>query len=165
MPEQSFGQFTTVNENTGDRLIAAIAARSRATTTEQHKPLPVGTLASLPGDGSLTYQIASIDGRGRISDRSSIRTLGWRPGDRLSIEIVSGNIVLVRPQRHGLCKLNQQEYVRLPAAVRHWCGMQAGKRVFLSAAAGHDVLVVHSMLTLDSMVLSYYTSLPREDQS
>ena len=50
-------------------------------------------------------------------------------------------------------------YVFLPAAVRRWCGLEAGNQAFLAAAPEHGVLVVHTMATLDAMVVRHHATL------
>lgn len=165
MPEPPIRQCTEISDNVADHLVAALIPEKQCAVTDQPNPLPLGPLASLSQEESLTYQIASIDARGRISDRSCIQALGWNSHDRLSIDIVSDGMVLACPHRHGAYTLTQHGYVRLPAPVRHWCGMHAGHRTFLAAAIEHDVLVIHPMSALDAMVLGYYRSLPEGRQS
>lgn len=70
-----------------------------------------------------------------------INALGWVPGTRLDIR-ECGGLVLVTASRHGVFALSGQGYLRLPATVRHWCGLVLGDRVVLYADPAGGRLVV-----------------------
>lgn len=95
--------------------------------------------------------VASVDCRGRVSDRSVLRSLSWAAGQRLEIRAVEGS-VMVACREDGVFSLTAQGYLRLPAAVRHWCALQPGQRVLLAAEPGHDALAVHTMPVIDALL-------------
>ncbi|MFI7219971.1 AbrB/MazE/SpoVT family DNA-binding domain-containing protein [Micromonospora maritima] len=113
-------------------------------------PLPV--LPS-PRAGTMVYGLAAIDNSGRIADRAVIRALGWGPGARLHIREGAG-VIVVRRDRQGVFTVSGQGHLHLPAAVRHWCGLAAGDRVFLAANPADSLLVVHPPSALDAMVVA-----------
>jgi hypothetical protein len=78
------------------------------------------------------YGLATIDCNGRLADTTVSRALGWAPHTRLDNH-ESGGLVLVVADGHGVFRLTGQGYVRLPAAVRHWCALLPGDRVLLAA--------------------------------
>ncbi|MEU6268354.1 AbrB/MazE/SpoVT family DNA-binding domain-containing protein [Saccharopolyspora shandongensis] len=102
--------------------------------------------------------MATVDARGRVSDRSAVRALQWTAGLRLEIRAVSGSI-LVRPSQDGLFTLTRQSYVRLPAAARHWCALQAGEKVLLVAEPHDNTLLIHTMSTVEALVTEYHARL------
>jgi hypothetical protein len=94
--------------------------------------VPLAELAPPRQETARVCAVATVDARGRVSDRSAVWALGWAAGLRLEIRAVSGS-VLVRPSEYGLFTLTKQGYLRLPAVARHWCALRAGERVLLLA--------------------------------
>jgi bifunctional DNA-binding transcriptional regulator/antitoxin component of YhaV-PrlF toxin-antitoxin module len=128
------------------------AARSHA------RGAPMAGLASLPRDVSMRYAIVIVDERGRFTDQSIVRALGWGPGDRLDIGVSCGAVV-IRTSAEGVFALNARGHVPVPVAVRRWCAVRTGDRVLLAAAPEHGVLVVHTMAALDAMVERYHAAM------
>lgn len=148
----------------GDRVIAAVVppqlsgALGRQVRTVRGGRLPIGELLALPRTGSLIYGMARIDVWGVVSNRAVVTDLGWVPGDRLTIAVVSGSVVVHRDPA-GTFALGTKPYLVLPAAVRHRGGLQPGDQVLLVADANHEVLVVHPLRVLDAMIATYHASL------
>jgi bifunctional DNA-binding transcriptional regulator/antitoxin component of YhaV-PrlF toxin-antitoxin module len=115
-------------------------------------------LASLPRDASLRYAIVTVDDRGRFTDQSIVRAMGWGPGRRVETRVVSG-VLVIQAKDGGLHALTPKGHVQLPTAVRQWFAMGAGDRVLLAAAPDRGVLVVHTMAALDAMLERYHGAL------
>jgi len=120
--------------------------------------LPVAELLPLPRVGSLRYGLARVDGWGVVSNRAVIQALGWCHGDRLHITLIADSVVVHRSPS-GVFVMPAKPYVVLPASVRHRPGLCPGQQVLIAADPGHDVLVVHPLAALDSMVVAYHTAL------
>jgi hypothetical protein len=120
--------------------------------------LPVAELLSSPRVGSLVYGMGKIDTWGVVSNRDTVQALGWAPGDRLQIALV-GRSVVVHRDPAGVFAIGPKPYLVLPATVRHRSGVCPGERVLLAADPHHDVLVVHPLAALDTMITLYHTSL------
>jgi hypothetical protein len=103
------------------------------------------------------YGLATIDCNGRVAETAVINALGWVPGTRLDIRENSG-LVLVTASRHGVFSLAGQGYLRLPATVRHWCGLVPGDWVLLAADPADGLLVVHPPTALDAMITQFHAS-------
>jgi hypothetical protein len=114
------------------------------------RTLPMPRLVSTRAAAAV-YGFAALDSRGRIADRAVIGSLGWLPGTRVDIHETQGLIVIAAEPR-GVFSVTGQGHVRLPAAVRHWCGLAAGDRVLLVAEPADGLLVVHPPASLDAMV-------------
>jgi hypothetical protein len=117
-------------------------------------PLPVPRLSALRAR-STVYGFAAVDGRGRIADGAVVRAMGWVAGTRLDIRESAG-VVLVSHGRQGVFALTGQGHLRLPAAVRRWCGLAAGDRVLLAAEPAQGLLVVHPPAALDAMITQFH---------
>ncbi len=151
-----------------DRTIAALipprlspgsaAPEDRSATA----PLPLAELLPRLRGKSLRYGMAQIDSAGRVSNRVTVTTLGWADGDRLQIAVVSGSVVVVRDPS-GPFAMGRKPYIVLPAAVRHRVGVGPGDQVLIAADPNHDVLVVHPLAAVDSMIAAYHASLARGD--
>jgi hypothetical protein len=120
--------------------------------------LPVAELLAPPRAGSLVYGMGKIDTWGVVSNRDTVQALGWTPGDRLQIALVGGSVVVHRDPA-GVFAMGPKPYLVLPAAVRHRSGVHPGERVLVAADPRHDVLVVHPVAALDSMIATYHASL------
>lgn len=144
------------NGTSADQLLAVVPKHSIAATIES-QPLPLVELGPLPRDSSLLYGIATVDDRGRVTDQTLFRALGWGPGDRIDIT-VSADVLVIRTSEEGVFKLTGKGHLHIPAAVRRWCDLDTGDRVLLAAAPDHRLMVVHSMVALDTMVIEYHAS-------
>jgi hypothetical protein len=124
--------------------------------------LPVAELLAPPRAGSLVYGMGKIDTWGVVSNRDTVQALGWAPGDRLQIALVGGSVVVHRDPA-GVFAMGPKPYLVLPAAVRHRSGVRPGEPVLVAADPRHDVLVVHPLAALDSMIATYHASLTTGD--
>jgi len=123
--------------------------------------LPIARLFSPERDSSAYYVVTTIDGRGRLADRSPLRILQWRPGLPVAVSVVAGAVVVV-PQRGGREKITRQGHLRLPLPVRHACHFKAGDRLLMAACPDRGLLVAYPMSALDAMVLAYHATLVSE---
>jgi len=136
--------------------LPASAGRQLLATRGSH--LPVAELLAPPRAGSLVYGMGKLDTWGVVSNRDTIQTLGWAAGDRFQIAVVGVSIVVHRDPG-GVFEMGPKPYLVLPATVRHRSGVQSGDRVLMAADPHHDVLVVHPLAALDSMIATYHSSL------
>jgi hypothetical protein len=88
--------------------------------------------------------ITTIDGSGRLADRSAVRALGWRPASRLEVS-VDGGVGRVTPAGDGRLSVAMHGHVRLPAAVRHLLGVTGGDRVLVATRPEQDAVLVYPM--------------------
>ncbi len=95
--------------------------------------LPIARLFSPERDSSAYYVVTTIDGRGRLADRSPLRILQWRPGLPVAVSVV-----------------------------RHACHFKAGDRLLMAACPDRGLLVAYPMSALDAMVLAYHATLVSE---
>ncbi|MBE8524110.1 AbrB/MazE/SpoVT family DNA-binding domain-containing protein [Amycolatopsis sp. H6(2020)] len=102
--------------------------------------------------------MAAVDCRGRVADHAIIAALGWLPGTRLAIRESRG-LLVIRPDASGVFSVTNQGHLRLPAAVRHCCGLVPGDRVLLAADSRRDVLIVHPPTVLDDLLAARHAEL------
>ncbi len=94
-------------------------------------PLPLPTLTPRR-TSTVVYGLAALDDRGRVADRVIMQALGWSAGLRLDIR-ETGGVPRVLTDPTGVYQVTSQGHLRLPVALRHRCGLQAGDRVVLAA--------------------------------
>jgi hypothetical protein len=113
-------------------------------------PLPGLSPASAQADPrqGRVYGLSAVDERGRLADRVVWRALGWTPGTRLQLR-VAGGLVVVDADPGGAFAVTRQGHVRIPATIRHWCGLTAGDRLLLAADPTLGRLVVYPPVALD----------------
>jgi hypothetical protein len=102
--------------------------------------------------------MAAVDCRGRIADHTIVSSLGWKPHASVDIRI-SRSLLLIRPNPDGVFHITNQGHLRLPAEIRHCCGIQTADRVLLVAYPERDLLVVYPPAALDALVASRHTDL------
>ena len=137
----------TLARGSGRRLLAGRSTQ-----------LQVGELLERPRAGTLIYGMGRLDADGRLSNRSTIDALGWTAGDCLSIALVGVSVVVHRDPS-GVFAMGSKPYLVLPAALRRRSGLGAGDLVLVAADPNHDVLVVHPLAALDTMVTTYHATL------
>jgi hypothetical protein len=145
-------------------LVPPVAASDRPDSPGGHptaragrRPLPVPRLA-VTRLRSTVYGLATVDDRGRVADHAVVRALGWGSGTRLDVR-ESGGLVLVRADLQGVFSVTGQGYLRLPATVRHWCGLVPGDRLLLAADPDQGLLVVYPPVALDAMVTRFHADM------
>jgi hypothetical protein len=108
------------------------------------------------------YGMAAVDCRGRIADHTIVSSLGWNPNARLDIR-PSGGLLAIRPSPDGVLGITKQGHLRLPAGIRHSCGIHTADRVLLVAYPERDLLVIHPPAALDTLVASRHAHLQLMD--
>jgi hypothetical protein len=111
------------------------------------QPLPMPDL-SPPRTSAVVYGASAVDDRGRVADRFVIRALGWPAGHRLDIRESAGTLTVV-PDPDGSYQVTGQGYLRIPAEIRHRCGLATGDRVLLAADPDRSHLAIYSPAALD----------------
>jgi hypothetical protein len=132
------------------------SGRQRLAARNAH--LDVVDLLAPPRTGSLVYGMGKIDTWGAVSNRSTIDALGWTSGDRLHIAPAGGSVVAHRDET-GAFAMGAKPYFVVPAAIRHRSGLHSRDLVVMAADPNHDVLVVHPLAALDTMITTYHASL------
>jgi hypothetical protein len=107
------------------------------------------------GTPSAYYAVTAMDTWGRLSDRSPISSLGWRPDVRLALK-VTPSAVVAAPDPAGREAVTRQGHLRLPAPIRHLFRLAAGDRLLLAACQDRGFLVVYPIAILDGMILAYH---------
>ncbi|WP_203919739.1 AbrB/MazE/SpoVT family DNA-binding domain-containing protein [Rugosimonospora africana] len=126
-------------------------------------PLPVAALASVsPAAVDTIYALSMVDKSGRVTDRSMVRELGWRPGTRLDIRERRG-IIVVSPAASGVDSISRQAFLKLPLTVRRWCRIKTGDKVLLAAHHAVGVLVVHPVAALHALLADVHAAAVRGD--
>ncbi|WFE47651.1 AbrB/MazE/SpoVT family DNA-binding domain-containing protein [Verrucosispora sp. WMMD1129] len=64
----------------------------------------------------------------------------------------------MRRDDQAMLRLTGQGHVRLPAVVRHWCGLAAGDRLLLVADPAVGLLLVCPVAVLDEVVVQAHAA-------
>ncbi|GAB3448543.1 hypothetical protein GCM10027436_41900 [Actinophytocola sediminis] len=155
-----FAGVASVTERKIAPLVPPTLARGsgRRLLAGRNTQLQVGELLARPRAGTLVYGMGRLDSEGRLSNRSTIDALGWTAGDCLSIALVDGSVVAHRDPT-GAFVMGAKPYLVLPAALRRRNGLGARDLVLVVADPNHDVLVVHPLAALDTMITAYHAAL------
>ncbi|GAA3570632.1 hypothetical protein GCM10022222_63430 [Amycolatopsis ultiminotia] len=104
------------------------------------------------------YGLAAVGSNGRIGDRTVFAALGWEPGTRLALN-VEHDTAVIAADPCGVLAMTRQCDLRLPASVRHRCGLAPGDRILLAAHPGHGVLLAHPPAQLDRLLADSHATL------
>jgi hypothetical protein len=121
-------------------------------------PLPLAVLLT-QRTGTTVYGLSALDDRGRLADRAVMRALGWSAGLRLDIRDARG-LLVVYPHNHGEFQITCQGHLRLPALIRHRCGLVTGDRVLFAAFPSQSQLFVYPPTALDALIAGHYNAEP-----
>jgi hypothetical protein len=124
-------------------------------------PLPA---VPVPRSSVVVYGLAAVDCRGRVADRAVVHALGWTPGTCLDIRQARG-LLVIRADTRGVFRVTAQGHLRLPATVRHGCGLVPGDRVLLAADPDRDLLVVYPPAALDDLLAPRHAGLLDGDRA
>jgi len=80
-----------------------------------------------------------------------MQALGWTAGLRLDIGEKAG-VLTVLTSPDGAYQVTNQGHLRLPAPLRHKCGLQAGDRVLLAADPDRSRLAIYLPAALDTFL-------------
>ena len=100
---------------------------------------------------ALVYGFSALDDRGRLGDRTIMLALGWSAGLRLDISEIRG-LLVIRSQQHGEFHVTGQGHLRVPAPLRHRCGLEPGDRVLLAADPRQGQVVIYPPAALDALI-------------
>jgi hypothetical protein len=120
-----------------------VAALARA-------PLPLPSLIS-PRTSTVVYGLSALDNRGRVADRVVMQALGWSAGLRLDID-ETGGVLTAHTAPDGAYQVTNRGHLRLPAPLRHRCGLHAGDRVLLVAEPNRSRLAIYPPAALDNFL-------------
>ncbi|WP_327096995.1 hypothetical protein OIE68_45250 [Nocardia vinacea] len=96
----------------------------------------------------------SIDARGRLGERSTIRALGWLPGQPIAIES-DECVAVVTATSESRWSIGPTGYLHLPAAIRHACTLSTGDRALVVSVPRREALVVYPMPSLATALFSH----------
>jgi len=100
---------------------------------------------------AIVYGLSTLDDRGRLADRTIMQALGWTAGLGLDITETRG-LLVIHSQEYGGFHVTGQGYLRVPAPLRHRCGLQTGDPVLLAADPRQGQLVVYPPAALDALI-------------
>nr|BFE56483.1 hypothetical protein GCM10020063_010090 [Dactylosporangium thailandense] len=112
-------------------------------------------MPAMPASGAakMPYcSITTVDDSGRLADRSTVRLLGWKPGDRLDITVQVG-VGRIVATNDGRLSVAARGYVRIPAAARRLLGVDCGDRVLVMIKPEQNALLMYPMATVTSMLM------------
>jgi hypothetical protein len=86
-------------------LIAPVTPHSstpqmKAARTASRVPLPELSIAPIPARWQ--YAISHVDASGRLTDKSTLRLLGWEPGERCTMAAQANRAMVIRRDPDGL---------------------------------------------------------------
>lgn len=126
------------------------------------RPLPLVGLLDRVADRSRYVTATVMDDRGRLADRTALKSLGWQPRQPISISTLpSAGILVVR--RGGQDSVTPHGHLRLPADIRHGCRLAAGDRLLVIAHPDHDLLVAYNVFAVSAMLTAYHAIVERQD--
>ena len=136
-----------------DRLVAALRPFSAVVEDRQRTPTSLAEIHPLPVRMPTLWEhgFCRIDGSGRIRDAHVFDFLGWKSGDRITLE-VRGEQLVVQPGdgQH----IDGRGRITIPDRLRAQLGLGRGDGVLFSADVGSGRLVLSPVRICDQVVAS-----------
>lgn len=120
-------------------------------TVPSRHPLPLAALRARR-TSSAVYGLAALDCHGRVADRLITQALGWSAGLRLHMRETATGALTAAADPEGAYRITSHGHVRIPAPLRHRCGLRAGDRVLLAADPEQSQLVIYPPAILDALL-------------
>lgn len=117
---------------------------------------PLAHLLTQPTTTTWTYALSKVDPSGRVSDRSVMTTLGWEPGDPVTVTADGTRVIAFSRDDRGHQAVIRNGRIRIPASLRRRCGIHPRDRVLLAANHDLDVLVVYTQPGLEQALLAMH---------
>jgi hypothetical protein len=114
---------------TAPLIAPLIPPRARPSGREHGRPAtvrrpPVAAAPEIPAvPDDVLYGFGRMDSSGRVADRAITSTLGWQPGDRLTVTAAAG-VVIARRDPGGPVTMPAKPHLVIPAGLRRRCGLR-----------------------------------------
>jgi hypothetical protein len=122
---------------------------------ERGSGLPVARLLEPARASVMWYSVTTVDDRGRMSDRSPIRLLAWRAGQRIRVVAIH-RILLLSTSPSGTAYVTQQRHLRIPLGIRRGCRIAPGARLLAAACREHNLLALYPATVVDEALTAYH---------
>jgi hypothetical protein len=128
------------------------------------KPLPAPSqVHKLEADttdlGPILIGVATLDGSGRVRERTLLAALGWGRDERLEIRIAQ-NAAVLWSAPHGYLCIDGRDQIALPSGSRAMLGMKPGERTLLAALPDLGMLLVYPMPLAASLIRTHLVDAP-----
>jgi hypothetical protein len=80
--------------------------------------------------------VTALDAGGRLGDCALLEFMSWAPVTPLVVETTTQSVIVVVAAPSGAQRVTARGHLRLPAALRHRCGLRAGERLLLADDGG-----------------------------
>jgi bifunctional DNA-binding transcriptional regulator/antitoxin component of YhaV-PrlF toxin-antitoxin module len=142
--------------DTAEWLLASLTLPRERHRTSRVEPLPLAAaLSSASIQSTIRYAVGSIDDSGKVPAAQVLESLGWQGGDRLTVAVRRGVVVLQRDV-DGLVAVTKRRALVIPAAARRACGIRKADAVLIAAIVGFNTAVVHPQTVIDRMMTLYH---------
>jgi hypothetical protein len=113
------------------------------------EPAPVGDLppAPAPYADPAVFTLARPNPSGQISVRTLLSALDWGPGDRVTVTVEHGCIVVAAATQGGR-SIGADGSLVLPVAARRMCAIADRSQVLVAALPDAGLLVVHPIAAI-----------------
>ncbi|KZM75466.1 hypothetical protein AWN90_18980 [Nocardia terpenica] len=94
------------------------------------------------------YSVAVICCHGQVGDRAAVKRLGWLPEQPISLT-VAGRTAVAFEHSDGGFRVDHDGHLRLPAVIRHRCGIEPGDRLLIAASVPGRLLLIYPLVVID----------------
>jgi len=119
-------------------------------------PLPLPQLTiDQPKVSGFEYILTTICCHGQLSDRTPVRLLDWKPDQPVAL-VVKGRAAVGLANSRSTCRIGPRGHLRLPATVRHQCGVAAGQKLLVAVSVEHRIVIVYPVAAIDRALTSLH---------
>ena len=126
-------------------------------------PAPPPQACKLEADttdlGPILIGVATLDGSGRVRERTLLTALGWNRGDCLEVRIAQ-NAAVLWSALHGCLRIDGRDQIALPSGCRAMLRIKPGERTLLAALPDREMLLVYPMPLAASLIRTHLVDVP-----
>lgn len=117
-------------------------------------PMPALMINSTNAE-QFEYRLTTTCCHGQLCDRTPVKLLDWRADQPIALAVKDGAVVGF-DDSHGDFRIGPRGHLRLPAAIRHQCGIIPGQKLLVAMSAEHRIVIIYPIVAIDRALASLH---------
>lgn len=119
-------------------------------------PMPQLVINSVTAD-RFEYSLTTTCCHGQLGDRTPVRLLNWHPDQPVAL-VVKDSAVVGFDDPRGAYRIGPRGHLRLPAAIRHQCGIAPGQKLLVAVSTERRIVIAYPTAALDQALSPLHAS-------
>lgn len=97
------------------------------------------------------YSLTTTCCHGQLGDRMPVRLLNWHPDQPIAL-VVKDSAVVGFDDPRGAHHIGPRGHLRLPATIRHQCGIITGQQLLVAVSVEHRIVITYPIAAIDRVL-------------